>query len=149
MKYDDRTNMRWQQNAVFSDVLVAMQSAYYQHHTSGGPLHILLDDQNVENEHLSFCRGHASFEGDMAGIAILDMLDQLEPDQREGVIQQVHMGWAQGSVDSRQVAEEACNYMCWRCRSHCPSKGPFKFYDMVTCAVCDVTSPMYNKELFT
>jgi hypothetical protein len=143
MEYDKRESMRLEQNSVFSDLLVAMQLEYYQHHGAGGPLHITLDDQNVEDTHLKFCRTQASFEGDMAGLAILDMLEQLDEGERYGVIQQAHMGWSSSDDDE----ETAVNFQCWRCRAHCPQRGPFKFYSMVTCAKCDVTSPMYNKRL--
>lgn len=33
-------------------------SAVYEHHDCGGGLHIILDDWNVENGHLEFCKGH-------------------------------------------------------------------------------------------
>lgn len=148
MDYDKRESMRLEQNAIFSDVYVAMEDAYYLHHPTGGPLHIVTDDQNVEDDHLKFCRRYAEAEGDIAGLTLLDMLEKLDPEQRYGVIKQVHLGWATGTEKERRLSREAVNFQCWRCRAHCPQPGPFKmFSDMITCAKCGVTSRMHNKEL--
>jgi len=143
MDYKKREEMRLEQNAILSDVFDAALMAYYQHHPSGGPLHITTDDYNCADSHLKFCRNHARAEGDMAAMFLLDILESVEADNREGLIRMAHMGWPRGGEEN---ATEAVNFQCGRCRAHCPQPGPFKFYDMVTCAKCDATLPMYNKQ---
>jgi len=142
IEHDERTSIRLKQNAVFSDMFTEALSAYYQHHPTGGPLHITTDDYNCSDSHLKFCRTHAETEGDIAGLTLISMLERIGADCREGLIREVHLGWPGHNKDS----DHAVNFRCWRCRDHCPQPGPFKFYSMVTCATYDVTSLMYNVE---
>lgn len=56
---------------------------YYDGRPGGGPLHITLDDGNVECSSIEFCREEAQKEGDSEGQAICDMLMELTFKERE------------------------------------------------------------------
>lgn len=49
---------------------------------AGGNLHIVLDDGNVENRSVEFCRGFAEERGDAVGVAMADLLTRLSPAMR-------------------------------------------------------------------
>jgi hypothetical protein len=59
------------------DDIVQLIEDYYAKpgNGSGGNLHVLLDDQNVDS--VEFCRDHAAADGDADGVAICDRLAAL------------------------------------------------------------------------
>ena len=77
----------------WEEVLKSIQ-AIYAHHMgrTGGHLHIVLDDFNVEDEHVRFCREDEEskdfFPDDLWELsrACLDLLEPLTADQRGAVI---------------------------------------------------------------
>lgn len=52
------------------------------YYSSGGSLHILLDDGNVENDHVSFCMDAAMAAKDEPGMIIAAMLQRMSRTQR-------------------------------------------------------------------
>ncbi|MDP3963705.1 MAG: hypothetical protein Q8Q39_04375 [bacterium] len=48
----------------------------------GGSLHIVLDDGNIEDSHVRFCRKHAETLNDIDGIRLCDLLLQMTKTQR-------------------------------------------------------------------
>lgn len=64
--------------------LVKAARDYYAHPENGcgGSLHIVLDDGNVEEEHVLWCRDHAEEQGDVEGVALCDKLLDATEDER-------------------------------------------------------------------
>lgn len=58
---------------------IRLVEAYYKKpgNACGGPLHIVLDDDNVQDEHLAFCRAEAVKQEDSDGVAICDMMAKM------------------------------------------------------------------------
>jgi hypothetical protein len=56
--------------------------AYYERNPTWGSLHIVLDDGNVETEHVEFCRDWAKREGDAEGEALAEILLRMSQTQR-------------------------------------------------------------------
>ena len=52
----------------------------------GGSLHIVLDDGNIEDHYIFFCRNYAEDKGDDYGVMLCDMLLNLSKTQRRKVI---------------------------------------------------------------
>jgi hypothetical protein len=50
--------------------------------STGGSLHLVLDDGNVRRRHVEFCRDYALDLGDQAGVEIADMLLLMTVSQR-------------------------------------------------------------------
>lgn len=69
-----------------SEVLLHV-TAYYAKpgNAAGGCLHIVLDDGNVQDEHVKFCRDYAAQEGDEDGVALAELLLKMSVAQREQV----------------------------------------------------------------
>lgn len=61
-------------------------------YSSGGSLHIVTDDGNVEREHIEFCETYASERGDVAGVALAKLLLMLSEDEVRVVT-----GWSKES----------------------------------------------------
>ncbi len=57
-------------------------SAYHEQHPSWGSLHIVLDDDNVKDEHVEFCVGWAREHGDVEGEALARILLTMSKSQR-------------------------------------------------------------------
>jgi len=51
-----------------------------------GPLHILIDDWNLENDHFPFLRAEAEKVGAKDDLALLDMLAPMSEDERATVL---------------------------------------------------------------
>ncbi len=51
----------------------------------GGALHIVVDDGNIEDHHIQFCRNEALERGDPEGVRIADLLLQMSKTQRKEV----------------------------------------------------------------
>ncbi|MCK9361834.1 hypothetical protein M0Q28_06465 [Patescibacteria group bacterium] len=64
--------------------MVLVCRAYYQipGNSTGGSLHIVLDDGNIETEHVVFCSAEAIKEADIVGEGIAHMLLQMSYDER-------------------------------------------------------------------
>ncbi len=58
----------------------------------GGALHIVVDDGNIEDSHVQFCRNEALARGDAAGVRIADLLLQMSKTQRKKVAD-THKGY--------------------------------------------------------
>lgn len=65
----------------------------YNHHGAGGLLHIVLDDQNVEDSHLKFCRNCVKENNEIRYVGMegvyykcLDILYSLSEDERYNLI---------------------------------------------------------------
>lgn len=63
--------------------------AFYQQpgNGAGGSLHIVLDDLNVEDSHVDWCREYAAKNGDHDGVFLAELLLQYTDDEREGIIE--------------------------------------------------------------
>ena len=51
----------------------------------GGSLHVVLDDGNIEDSSIQFCREYAAERGDVDGIALCDLLIQMSKTQRSKI----------------------------------------------------------------
>lgn len=49
---------------------------------AGGALHCVLDDGNVRNQDVEWCRAHAEESGDTDGVALADLLLKMTRTQR-------------------------------------------------------------------
>jgi hypothetical protein len=56
--------------------------AYHQKHSAWGNLHVVLDDQNLEDDTVSFCKRTALDENDIEGAELADLLLQMTKTQR-------------------------------------------------------------------
>jgi hypothetical protein len=67
--------------------VTALAKAYYAkpENSVGGNLHVVLDDGNIEDDCVKFCRERAVEEGDVDGIELADALLQLSYTQRRKV----------------------------------------------------------------
>lgn len=52
---------------------------------SGGSLHIVTDDGNLEDGDIQYCRAYAEEQGDTAGVELADAFLRLSPRQRRKV----------------------------------------------------------------
>lgn len=81
---DDETYKAWEhalayfENNVPPEVaeVIELARAYYAKpgNSCGGLLHIVLDDYNLEDQHIAFCRAEAERAGDAEGVAICDKM---------------------------------------------------------------------------
>lgn len=55
---------------------------YCNDHPGGGVLHIVLDDYNIEDSHLEWCRAHAREHDDVIGEALTLALMNMSKTQR-------------------------------------------------------------------
>lgn len=55
---------------------------HYEHGGAGGSLHIVLDDGNVEDSHVEFCRQFAIEHGDSEGEKLAEILLRMSKTQR-------------------------------------------------------------------
>lgn len=58
---------------------------YYRTHPAGGPLHIMLDDGNVEQGHIDFCRERAKEASDEPGQHLCDVMEMFTLAEREAL----------------------------------------------------------------
>ena len=61
------------------EMLDGVIDAYCQRHSTGGSLHIVLDDDNWKRSDIEFCRTRASNHNDHVGVVICELL-LLAPD---------------------------------------------------------------------
>ena len=54
--------------------------------TCGGSLHIVLDDGNIKDSDITFCRGYAEDKGDSEGVILCDLLIKLTKTQRRKLV---------------------------------------------------------------
>jgi hypothetical protein len=54
--------------------------------STGGYLHIVLDDGNTEADHVLWCLREAEKAGDADGVALAEQLLMLDQDERDGVV---------------------------------------------------------------
>lgn len=73
--------------AVKLEQVAALIKFYYEvmDNPTGGNLHIVLDDGNLEDGHITFCRDQASAAKDYVGEALASMLLDLSEEEREQV----------------------------------------------------------------
>lgn len=69
-------------NKLVSDEDLARFNEYFQEHITWGSLHIVLDDGNVEDSHVEFCRKYAIENGDEEGAYLAGVLAGLSQSQR-------------------------------------------------------------------
>jgi hypothetical protein len=55
---------------------------YYETNTGGGSLHIVLDDGNMEADHILFCWEYAKAEGDTEAVKLAKLLLDMSVDER-------------------------------------------------------------------
>lgn len=65
--------------------IIELFAHYYWDHPAWGSLHIVLDDDNVEDGHVEFCWGHALAAGDMEGWALAGILTAMTKSQRSRI----------------------------------------------------------------
>jgi len=67
--------------------VIALARAYYAKpgNRVGGNLHIVLDDGNMEDQHIEWCRQLAQNAGDVDGVALADKLLALTRTQRRKI----------------------------------------------------------------
>lgn len=116
------TEHRKKNNLAVHHVVAAAIDAYYDlpDHTTGGNLHIVLDDGNVEDSSILWCRRHAASEGDYISMLLADLLLQLDIEQRKNLVDpRWHRGWG-GPYGSSAIY----GYHCVRCCDrHFPLDG--------------------------
>lgn len=52
----------------------------------GGSLHIVLDDDNIENHHIQWCIEHAQEKGDVEGVRLGNLLLKASKTQRKRLV---------------------------------------------------------------
>lgn len=81
------------------EVLVRF-AAYNEIHPSWGSLHIVLDDENVEDWHVGWCIGYADAKGDEEGSALGYILLDMSESQRRKM---ANLGY-EGSYKLKEAA---------------------------------------------
>lgn len=71
--------------------VIAAAKAYYQQpgNICGGSLHIVLDDHNLEDCHIIYCRDYAKDRGDDDGVILAQLLLAMTGTQRRAVARAV------------------------------------------------------------
>jgi len=72
------------------DYIIELARKYYEKcgNSSGGSLHIVLDDGNVSDHNVRYCREYAIKNGDADGVVLADALLYLSIEQRRKVYAQ-------------------------------------------------------------
>lgn len=65
--------------------VLELARAYYEHHPVGGALHIALDDGNLRDSDLEFCRRRAERDADLPGVTLATHLLACSKTQRRKV----------------------------------------------------------------
>lgn len=63
--------------------LIESCRAYYVNHPGGGSLHIVLDDGNIQKEHVKWCLERAQAHGDEEGERLAKLLLEASETQRQ------------------------------------------------------------------
>ena len=68
--------------------VLALVRAYYAKPGNGvgGSLHIVLDDHNVKDSDIAWCRDRAQAAGDEDGVKIAELMLQMTPSQRRRLV---------------------------------------------------------------
>ena len=53
----------------------------------GGSLHIVIEDYNIEDSHIMWCRNYALEKQDMDGVLMCDLLLLFTEDEREKILE--------------------------------------------------------------
>lgn len=67
-------------------LLQTLIDQYYEHYGVGGFLHIVLDDENTEAEHVKYCQEQAKANGDLMGQVIAEQLLLLSDEDRYSLL---------------------------------------------------------------
>lgn len=62
--------------------VIARFRAYHAEYLAWGSLHIVLDDNNVDDDSVAFCKAWALEHGDAEGAALADILATMSKTQR-------------------------------------------------------------------
>lgn len=75
-------------DADWYDDFIDLVKVYYSKtgNSCGGSLHIVLDDENIEDSHVSWCAGYACGKGDEEGHDIASLMELMTIEQRERVV---------------------------------------------------------------
>ena len=65
--------------------VLPIAKTYYDRHSLGGSLHVVLEDGNLGDGHIEWCREYARTEGDAEGAALASMLLGMTGTQRRCV----------------------------------------------------------------
>jgi len=70
------------------DLLIQECKKYYSKSENcvGGSLHIVLDDENIEDGHIEWCKNYAKEKGDNEGVALAELLLKATMEQREKLV---------------------------------------------------------------
>ena len=70
------------------DLLIQECKNYYSkpENCVGGSLHIVLDDENIEDEHIKWCKNYAKEKGDNEGVLLAELLLKATIQQREKLV---------------------------------------------------------------
>lgn len=63
---------------------------YMSRNLTGGSLHIVLEDGNIDNDDVLFCKEYAIEQGDLFGIELADILLQMSKTQRKKIYMRSH-----------------------------------------------------------
>lgn len=63
---------------------------YYQYHGAGGWLHIVLDDDNMEDDQVEYCIGRAYQEGDIVCKMLAMLIRSMPVEDRGKMIDRLH-----------------------------------------------------------
>lgn len=72
---------------------IARFDAYYRAHPAWGSLHLVLDDLNLEDEHIAFCERYATEQGDAEGAELARVLRGWTEEQILGMRDLVTGSW--------------------------------------------------------
>lgn len=63
---------------------------YCSRNLTGGSLHIVLDDGNIDDDDILFCREYAVEQDDESGVELADLLLQMSKTQRKKIYMRSH-----------------------------------------------------------
>jgi hypothetical protein len=69
---------------------IKMSRAYWGNVAGGGSLHIVLEDGNLETDHVLWCKNYAKEQGDPEGVKLAEFLLTLTEDERDEVYQAIY-----------------------------------------------------------
>lgn len=70
-------------NDVLTESELALFSAYHEVEPCWGSVHIVLDDGNIEDDHVQFCMNFARTEDDWDGFKIAEVLSRKTIEERQ------------------------------------------------------------------
>jgi hypothetical protein len=130
--------------------VVPLLLKFYKHeeNSSGGPLHIVLDDGNIATHHVTWCAEQARREGNSEGEEIATLMAQMTLTQRRKLYR---MSWSiLQRAENPDVSETYCN----QCDTWSPSEEWEDYFeydedaqvtiDTVVCPRCSHWHPPYD-----